>query len=495
MRPKSTGARRFLVLAATLALAAACGGGSDNGGADTGGGNANLSDATIIMGTTDTAVHFDPGDAYDLHSWNVIYNIYDAPDHPPGGNKPVPTLAQSCDWDDTTTLQVQAGPGMKFPDGSPLTPRTSPTRSTATSRSRDQGVCSLLLVACRLRHWKERDHGSRRSTVTFNLRSRTPPGRSSSPRRRRDRAVRRLPGEELQPDDKAVGSGPYKLEKYTPGQQAVFERNDNYRGEPGEERRVIVQYYKESSALKLAIEGGDVDVAYRSLTPTDLEALKRRERRQGRRRAGHRDPLHRVQRRSSNPARTTPVRRKAIAQMIDRQAIATTSTRARSSRCTRWSRPGLPGTPTPSRTPTAHARTRRGQAGADRRRRHDAGRDRDLVHADPLRAGRPTNTPRSSASSRRAACSRSSWSPTEWDQYTSDEAKDRYRLPAGLVPGLPGRRQLPASFYARRRLPGTATTTTADRQGCSPRSWRPPTSDQAHQAFGRSRSSEPRTCR
>ena len=46
------------------------------------------------MGTTDTAVHFDPGDAYDLHSWNVIYNIYDElMTIPPGGNQPVPSLA------------------------------------------------------------------------------------------------------------------------------------------------------------------------------------------------------------------------------------------------------------------------------------------------------------------------------------------------------------------------------------------------------------------
>ena len=66
--PKATGTRRFLVLAATLALAAACGGGSDNSDADTGGGTANLSDATVIMGTTDTAVHLDPGGAYDLGS-------------------------------------------------------------------------------------------------------------------------------------------------------------------------------------------------------------------------------------------------------------------------------------------------------------------------------------------------------------------------------------------------------------------------------------------
>lgn len=36
----------------------------------------------------------------------------------------------------------------------------------------------------------------------------------------------------------------------------------------------VVQYFGEQSALKLAIEQGDVDVAYRSLSPTDIEDLR-----------------------------------------------------------------------------------------------------------------------------------------------------------------------------------------------------------------------------
>ena len=38
------------------------------------------------------------------------------------------------------------------------------------------------------------------------------------------------PADAKQPDDKAIGSGPYKLEKYTPNQQAVFKTNPNYNG-------------------------------------------------------------------------------------------------------------------------------------------------------------------------------------------------------------------------------------------------------------------------
>ena len=38
------------------------------------------------------------------------------------------------------------------------------------------------------------------------------------------------PADAKQPDDKAIGSGPYKLDKYTPNQQAVFSANPEYNG-------------------------------------------------------------------------------------------------------------------------------------------------------------------------------------------------------------------------------------------------------------------------
>ena len=57
-----------LVLAALALAVAGCGGGDDDGG---GGGEA----GTIIHGTTDQPVSYDPAGSYDLPSWNVIYNV------------------------------------------------------------------------------------------------------------------------------------------------------------------------------------------------------------------------------------------------------------------------------------------------------------------------------------------------------------------------------------------------------------------------------------
>jgi peptide/nickel transport system substrate-binding protein len=53
-----------------------------------------------------------------------------------------------------------------------------------------------------------------------------------------------------------------------------MEKNDSYQGDaPAKNDRVIIKYYKSAAPLKLAIQNGDVDIAYRSLSPTDIEDL------------------------------------------------------------------------------------------------------------------------------------------------------------------------------------------------------------------------------
>jgi peptide/nickel transport system substrate-binding protein len=84
-----------------------------------------------------------------------------------------------------------------------------------------------------------------------------------------------FPEDDVQPDEEVIGSGQYTVESYEPGQQAVFQANEEYGGDyPAENDSAIIQYFDKSSALKLAVEQGDVDVAYRSFSPTDLEDLR-----------------------------------------------------------------------------------------------------------------------------------------------------------------------------------------------------------------------------
>ncbi|AZO49236.1 MAG: ABC transporter substrate-binding protein [Mesorhizobium sp.] len=69
-----------------------------------------------------------------------------------------------------------------------------------------------------------------------------------------------------------AGSGQFKLREWRANEAVVLERNDNYNGEKAKLARVIYRFMKESSAQRLALEAGDIDVA-RNLEPNDLDAV------------------------------------------------------------------------------------------------------------------------------------------------------------------------------------------------------------------------------
>ena len=77
-----------------------------------------------------------------------------------------------------------------------------------------------------------------------------------------------FPPDEKLADDQVIGSGPYKVSDYKAGEQATLELNEEYTGDnEGKAPQVFVSYYQDPGALKLAVEDGDVDIAYRSLEP------------------------------------------------------------------------------------------------------------------------------------------------------------------------------------------------------------------------------------
>jgi peptide/nickel transport system substrate-binding protein len=72
-----------------------------------------------------------------------------------------------------------------------------------------------------------------------------------------------------------IGTGPYRLTRYTPGQQAVFEAFDDYWGPGARNDGLILRYYSKSSTMKLALERGEIDMAFQTFTPTELGSLAR----------------------------------------------------------------------------------------------------------------------------------------------------------------------------------------------------------------------------
>jgi peptide/nickel transport system substrate-binding protein len=74
-------------------------------------------------------------------------------------------------------------------------------------------------------------------------------------------------------NNNSAGTGPYRLTGWQRNQQIQMQRNPNYwNGTPGYER-VLIRHMSESAAQLLAIQRGDIDVAF-NLLPEQLDSLK-----------------------------------------------------------------------------------------------------------------------------------------------------------------------------------------------------------------------------
>jgi peptide/nickel transport system substrate-binding protein len=259
--------RRMRRLAGAMVAVAALGFGIAACGSDDSGG----SSGTIIRGTTDQPVSLDPSGAYDLPSYDIIYNVYqNLVQFPPGETKPQPEAAESCDFTNDTTFECTMRDGAKFSDGSPLTAEDVVFSFERNVKIADPNGASSLLA--NMKSIEAPDD----KTVVFHLAE--PDATWPSVLATASFAIvpsDSYPADKLQDDTAIIGSGRYQVAEYEAGQQTVLQANDEYTGEdPAQTDQAIIQYFDKASALKLALEQGDVDVAYRSLSPTDLEDLR-----------------------------------------------------------------------------------------------------------------------------------------------------------------------------------------------------------------------------
>ncbi|HZD78988.1 MAG TPA: ABC transporter substrate-binding protein [Actinomycetota bacterium] len=327
MRARILHGRVLAFLAVVGLLAAACGGGGGGGeeptGSASGGGNAQ---ATIVHGTTDTVVSLDPAGSYDFGSWQIIYNTMDGLlEIPPQGNTPEPALADSCDFTDPTTYQCTLKSGLKFSDGSPVTSEDVVYSLQRNIEIADpNGACSLLAALADCKKWDPKAVDTPDpQTVVFHLRYPdgtwpfilTTPAAFVVPKAS-------YPEKDKQPDEpgKVIGTGRYVLKDYRPGEQAVLEANPDFWGDAPANARVIVQYFSNESALKLALEQQEVDIAWRSLGPTAVSALENESGIQVLKGPGT-EIRYLVFNLKFSPGKQLAVR-KAVAYTIDRAAIA-----------------------------------------------------------------------------------------------------------------------------------------------------------------------------
>jgi peptide/nickel transport system substrate-binding protein len=298
---------------------AACGSDdSDDGTGGSGGdGGDTAAGAPWILGTTDTPTTLDPAGAYDLPSWTLQYNLYQTlVTIPAGENEPAGDAAESCEYEDPQTYTCTLKDGLVFSNGDELTSSDVKFSIDRLVALEDPNGASGLFAS--LASVETPDD----ATVTFKL---SRPDTTfqfvltTAAASIVDEDV--FPADQLIEDSEVVGSGPFQLEQYQPEDQAVLSANPEYTGEnAAQSEQVFVSYYADSGALKLAAEQNEVDVAWRSLSPTDITDLSTT------------DSVQMIQGEGAeiryfvwqlaNPVAKEVAVRQAVAQVIDREAIA-----------------------------------------------------------------------------------------------------------------------------------------------------------------------------
>jgi peptide/nickel transport system substrate-binding protein len=229
--------------------------------------------ATVLIdGTTDSVTNLDPAGNYDYGSATVDYLLFEhLLDFHAGGGQPYPNLASKCGFvgGSVTKYSCTLRKGIKFVNGDDFTSADVKFSFDRVVKIKDpSGIYTLL--------------GNLKSVVTkgafgvtFNLKApqstwplilTTGAANIVDSKAYSATKVQAVTGAQ-------VGTGPYQLTKNQPGQQIVATAFDGYHGAKPKNDSVIIRYYSKSSTMKLALTKGDIDMAFRDFTPTELRSL------------------------------------------------------------------------------------------------------------------------------------------------------------------------------------------------------------------------------
>ena len=304
------------------------------GCAGSGSGSASGSGGAIIVGTTDKITFIDPAGSYDNGSFAVMNQVYPFLFTSQYGTAEVtPDIAESGEFTSPTEYTVTLKDGLTFANGNELT--SSDVKFTFDRQltiADPNGPSSLLGNLDSVAAPDDR-------TVVFTLKSgddQTWEQILSSPAAPIvDEEV--FSADAITPDDDIVAgkafAGQYVIDSYQVNQLISYAPNPDYQGSlpAAENSGVTVKYYADSSNMKLDVENGAIDVAFRSLSATDVDDLSANDAVQVVQGPGGEirymvfnfDTMpYGATTPEADPAKALAVRQ-AMADVIDRQAIAT----------------------------------------------------------------------------------------------------------------------------------------------------------------------------
>ncbi|ROP65838.1 ABC transporter substrate-binding protein [Curtobacterium sp. ZW137] len=254
--------------AATALVLTGCAGGSGSSTTDLNG---------LIIGTTDSITSLDPAGSYDNGSFAVQNQVFPFLMNTPVGSPDVkPDIATKGEFTNPTTYTVTLKKGLEFANGNKLT-----SSDVKFSFDRELKINNENGPQSLLANLKSIDTPDA-TTVVFNLdhADQTWPQVLSSPAgpivdEDVFSATKLTPAADIVKGNAFAGQ--YEITSYKENQLIQYKANSKYDGLLGKAKtsEVTANYYTKETDLKLAVQKGDVDVAYRSLTPTDIASLRK----------------------------------------------------------------------------------------------------------------------------------------------------------------------------------------------------------------------------
>lgn len=231
-------------------------------------------EAPLIIGTTDSWSSFESAWVYSFHDWEIFHQCADGLLNIKPGTAGEVELALAESYTvspDGLDYTFKLRPGVVFPDGSPLNADAvmfSLNRIAPINEAEGDNAGFLYTAYV--------DSVSKIDNLTVVV-SFTDPFPFAP------QLVATNPWKILNPNlwsateagttNRACGIGPYTITSFTEGEELILDANPTYYGAAPKSSRVIVRYFADSPTMALALRNGEIDVAWKSLAPADMEAM------------------------------------------------------------------------------------------------------------------------------------------------------------------------------------------------------------------------------
>jgi peptide/nickel transport system substrate-binding protein len=225
--------------------------------------------ADLIIGSSTEPSALDPHFSRTGNNQNIAAQVFDRLITPDPNLQVTPALAESWQNVDPTTWRIKLRPGVTFQDGSPLTAEdvifslnrvkdipNSPAPFTGNIGS----IASMAIVDPQ--------------TIEFKTKSPTPDFIEQvglvyivQKKLAEGKAI-----EAFNDRSAAIGTGPYKIKEWVPGDHITLVRNDAYWGKKPAFENVTIKFIANDAARVAALRSGSVDLID-AVPPGDVKTL------------------------------------------------------------------------------------------------------------------------------------------------------------------------------------------------------------------------------